>query len=87
MPIEKKPAPYLAANLDLLLSQAPLYHRVQIPITPMIMRPPSNVTPRPTPRLRKSGVAKWMAPAAMLDLAKSLNAKSEAEYCGYVSAK
>ena len=56
-----------------------------MPTMPMTLRPASRVTPRSTPRLRKSGRAKRMLPQAMAERKKSLPAKSEAAYCGYDS--
>ncbi len=80
MPI-RGPA-YFAANLDLALKFAPKCHRTKIPMTPAIVKPPSKLTPGPTPKLRNSGLEKWMAPAAIEDRAKSLPANRDAAYCG-----
>ena len=75
--------PHFAANLLLALSAAPYFQSTNMPITPMTVSPASKLTPRPTPKFKKSGRANRIAPAARLERAKSLPAKSEAAYCGY----
>lgn len=75
------------ANFDLALSFAPKTYSAQIPKMPPTMRPPRIEIPRPIPRLTYSGCAKMIEPAASADRQRSLAAKSEAAYCGYVSGR
>jgi hypothetical protein len=71
---------YATANLLLALNLAPKIHRTNIPIIPITLKPPSNDTPLPTPRLINSGLPNKILPQANADLKKSFPANRDAAY-------
>lgn len=58
-----------------------------VPKMPATLKPARSVTPRATPRLTKSGLAKATLPTAIPDLQILFPAKREAVYFGYDSGR
>ena len=81
------PTLYLAANRLLALNLSPYQNRMYIPAIQITVNPASSPTPPSTPSFKNMGLENKMAAAARVLRAKSLAAKRDAEYCGYVNGR